>query len=499
MENLVDEQMVMDEQIATILCCSCGIPILHNPAAMCIDCLKTSTDITEGIPREAVLNFCRSCERFLSPPSQWVNAQPESRELLALCLRKLRGLNKAWFIWTEPHSRRVRVKLTIQKEAFVSTILQQSFEVEYVVTNQQCLDCAKLHAKNTWKASVQIRQKVQHKRTFLYLEQLILKHNAHRDCNNIVEVKDGLDFFYPSRNGAIKMVDFLNNVVPVRTKKSEELISMDVHTSTNTYKFTWSVELIPICKDDLVCLSGKLAKSLGNISQLLLCSRVGNSIHLIDPLTLRTTDVACPVYWRTPFCTLADIHELVEFTVLDVELLGQTHGRLALADVEIAKSSDLGVNDQQYTVRTHLGAILKPGDTARGYHLTTTNFNDPEYESLDQSLLPDIILVKKSYPNRRKKNKTRNWKLRTLSKEQTEMNPRKQDIEKQERDYEEFLRDLEEDTEMRSMVNVYKHKDRPTKMEGLDEGIVGEDEDDADFPEIPIEELLDEMHEMKLE
>jgi len=37
-----------------------------------------------------------------------------------------------------------------------------------------------LAAKNTWKASVQVRQKVTHKRTFLWLEQLILKHNAHK-------------------------------------------------------------------------------------------------------------------------------------------------------------------------------------------------------------------------------------------------------------------------------------------------------------------------------
>lgn len=39
-------------------------------------------DITEGIPKEAVLSFCRGCERFASPPNAWVTAQPESRELL---------------------------------------------------------------------------------------------------------------------------------------------------------------------------------------------------------------------------------------------------------------------------------------------------------------------------------------------------------------------------------------------------------------------------------
>ena len=67
------------------------------------------------------VSFCRNCDRFLSPPAQWTIAQPESRELLAICLKKLKGLNKvrlvdAGFIWTEPHSKRIKVKLTIQKE-----------------------------------------------------------------------------------------------------------------------------------------------------------------------------------------------------------------------------------------------------------------------------------------------------------------------------------------------------------------------------------------------
>ena len=80
-----------------------------------------------------------------------------------------------------------------------NTIVQQTFEVEYVVIAMQCPDCAKSYTTNTWRATVQIRQKVPHKRTFLYLEQLILKHNAHVDTVSIQETKDGLDFFYAQK------------------------------------------------------------------------------------------------------------------------------------------------------------------------------------------------------------------------------------------------------------------------------------------------------------
>jgi nonsense-mediated mRNA decay protein 3 len=84
------------------------------------------------------------------------------------------------------------------------------------VNYQQCGDCARIMAKNTWQSMVQVRQKVNHKRTFLFLEQIILKHNAHKETINIKEVKDGLDFFYSNRSHAVKMVEFLNAVTPVR-------------------------------------------------------------------------------------------------------------------------------------------------------------------------------------------------------------------------------------------------------------------------------------------
>jgi nonsense-mediated mRNA decay protein 3 len=210
------------------------------------------------------------------------------------------------------------------------------------VAYQQCPDCAKSYTANTWRAVVQVRQKVPHKRTFLYLEQLILKHSAHKDTINIKEAKDGLDFFFSQRNHAEKFVDFLTSVAPVRVKKSQELISADVHTSAKSYKFTFSLELIPICKDDLVALPIKLAKSIGNISPLTLCYRVGTSINLLDPNTLQTADISAPTYWRTPFVSLADVQELVEFIVLDIEPVGHGNGKYMLAEATVARASDLG-------------------------------------------------------------------------------------------------------------------------------------------------------------
>lgn len=76
------------------------------------------------------------------PPNAWNAAKPESKELMALCLARLKPamakvrLVDAAFVWTEPHSKRVKVKLTIQKEVFSRAVLQQSMVVEFVLLNQ---------------------------------------------------------------------------------------------------------------------------------------------------------------------------------------------------------------------------------------------------------------------------------------------------------------------------------------------------------------------------
>lgn len=492
---------------ATILCCNCGVPIdgTASVGAFCYDCVKLTHDVSEGIQREGVLLSCRDCERWLSPPSQWVTAALESRELLALCLRKLRGLNKvriidASFLWTEPHSKRIKVKITIQQEAYEGAIMQQTFEVEYVVAHQQCPDCAKSYTANVWRASVQVRQKVTHKRTFLYLEQLMLKHSAHKDTINIKEVKDGLDFYFSQRNQAEKFVDFLTSVAPVRVKKSQELISMDIHTSSKSYKFTYSCELVPICKDDLVALPIKLAKSIGNISPVALCHRVGTSINLIDPNTLQTADVPTPIYWRNPFRNLADVKELVEFIVLDIEPTGQRNGRYFLAEATVARASDLGANDRTFLCRTHLGGILHVGDSVLGYQLSGTNFNNPQLEEIEQSntyasQIPDVLLVKKFYA-RKKKPKSRNWRLRRLAKDEGELLPKKADQDRMDADYEMFLRDVEEDEELRNTLALYKAQ----RKQAADQMSIVETEGSEDeVPKIDMDELLDDFEDLNVQ
>lgn len=309
----------------------------------------------------------------------------------------------------------------------------------------------------------------------------MLKHNAHRDTVNINEKKDGLDFYFAQRAHAIKMCEFLASVVPIKVTASSQVVSMDIHTSTSNHKFTYSVEIAPICKDDLVCLPKSMAKSLSGINQLLLCTRVNNSLRLMDPSTLQIADLPAEKYYREPFSALCAIPELVEFLVLDIEPVGAPQGKFQEGDAQVSalNATSFGQADAVYHTRTHLGLLLQPGDTALGYHLRSTNFNSDAWETIPDSRKPDVILVKKSFPDSKRRRKNRAWKLKSIAKEAEEgaggdgkegsgrgAIGRKGglDSKRVERDYELFLRELEEDDEMRRGVNLYRD---PIKEEQL--------------------------------
>lgn len=438
---------------AQISCFHCGKPVTSNGCSLCNECIALSVDITGDLEKTSDITFCKHCGRLQVPPNKWVYAERESRELMQVCLKRLRNLDSsehrlidAKFLWTEPHSRRTKLKITVQGEAkeFNNLLIQQAYEVEFFEHTNQCRDCAKSYTAHTWQASIQVRQKVEHKKTFLHLEQLILKHGMHQKTNNIQESRDGIDFFFGSKADAVEMLDFLASVVPIKTKKSAQFISEDTHTAKKTYKFTYSVEIAPICRDDLVILPRSITKARGNgISPLVVCYKVNSNIYVIDPDTLKVLMTTGAEYWRSPFSSLATARGLTEYIVLDSELNGRSNDKFVGADITVAKAADLGVNDTQYVVRTHMGALLHPGDSVMGYDLTTTNFNDAEWDKLSADAIPDVILVKKVYPD---KVKSKPRRLQRMAKEYNdEVAQSKPNRGNDGKDYDEFLEDLEDD------------------------------------------------------
>nr|XP_022919681.1 60S ribosomal export protein NMD3 [Onthophagus taurus] len=491
-------QEIQPENIkGQILCCECGTAIDPNPTNMCVGCLRTHVDITQDIPKQSTLYFCRGCERYLQPPAEWVHCALESKELMTICLKKLKGLNKvklidATFIWTEPHSKRIKIKLTVQAEVIGKAVLQQEFVVEFTVNHQMCDNCHRSEAQDYWRAMVQVRQKSENKKTFFYLEQLILKHKAQENTLGIKPIHEGIDFYYATEGHARKMVEFINSVLPCKYQHSKKLISHDIHSNVYNYKFSYSVEIVPISKDSVVCLPKKLTQQLGGISPICLVYRVTNTVHLIDPANAQIAEINSTIYWRYPFNSICNPRQLTEFIVMDIEPIlekdkkyfpgqGAISTKHVPADAWVVKASDYGIVSDTIHTRTHLGHVLRAGDSVLGYNLQDSNVNDNNFDKLDSKMIPDVILVKKFYPD--KKKKQRIWKLKHIT--MNDENPFQ--IDRDNRDYDEFLDELEQDPALRQNVHIFKDS---TKVIPIDRDDMSEENDGNG---ITLQEMLDDL------
>ncbi|KAJ0244317.1 hypothetical protein HA466_0189720 [Hirschfeldia incana] len=491
----------VQQTIGSVVCCKCGVPMPPNAANMCVNCLRSEVDITEGLQKSIQVYYCPECGCYFHPPKTWIKAQWESTDLLSFCINRLKkNLNKvrltnAKFVWTEPHSKRIKVKLTVQAPVLNgAALLEQSYVVEYTVRDNLCPSCSRFQANpDQWVASVQLRQHVSHRRSFFYLEQLILKHNAASHAVRIQQVHQGIDFFFGNKSLADRFVAFLGKVVPIEYRQDQKLVSHDVKSSLYNYKSTYSVKICPICREDLIFLPSKVATGLGNLGPLVVCTKVSDSITLLDPRTLRCAFLDATQYWRSGYRSALTSRQLVKYLVFFVHPpVGEaTVGgqKYALSYVEIARESDPG---NLFCVQTHLGHILKTGDQALGYDICGANVKDDEMDKYRlHGRLPEAILIKKCYDKQRerKKGKPRAFITKKLPMEMDESRGGgRAGPERMENEYEEFLRDLEENPELRFNISLYKNKDY---IQESDETASMTDGESA--PTVPIEELLAEL------
>jgi nonsense-mediated mRNA decay protein 3 len=237
------------------------------------------------------------------------------------------------------------------------------FAVELKVENYHCENCHKVATKVAWETVVQLRQRVDHKRTFYLLEQMILKHRAHGQVTQVKEVPDGIDFYFTEHRHSQKLVNFIMSMVPCRVKAGGgRVISQDFKNNSAKSRNAVSLELVPICKDDIFILHPRQHSSLGGMGPLCLCVSVGAALKIVDVHRGMTNDLRPDAYFRFPRKALASVRHAITYTVLDVEKSGYEFDRFALAEVTVARSSDLGANDEQFVCMSHLGHLLSAGD-----------------------------------------------------------------------------------------------------------------------------------------
>lgn len=448
--------------VAKVPCCICGVPIEPNPSNMCIACLRSRVDITEEVPRTSSIIYCRSCGRYQSGPTTWTAADLESPELLQICLKRLSGLKTlkvvdAKFLYTEPHSRKIRISLTVQKEAINNTVLRQTMIVTFSVNLLQCPDCQEAATpREHWKAKVQLRQSVEHKRTLYWLEQQIISHRAHAHAGTVERMDDGMDFHFQDQASAQRFANFIKNFVPAKIDDSAKQVGEDIQCGTLDMRYTILVRCPTVSRQDIVLLPDYLIKSTGNKSFVAICLKVNKVLKLVDPMSGLIIKVDAKKYWNKPFDPLMTYKQCTVFNVLSIEPVGSRAGAFQVADVEI---TDEETYTERLIVRTHLGSILKEGDSVLCYDLRTFSLPENAEDRLKKAGGQEVFICAKTWPEKKKKSQKRKWMIKELA-------PHGEDP-----DFDEFLDELDENKDLRAGVQIYKKENAPD--EELDPEVVG--------------------------
>ena len=501
-ENITINNSSM-QTYSKIVCCICGASIEANSRGICPTCEKKNIDITNGITKTGIIHFCKNCNRYLRPP--WIKCEKESQDMMNLCLSKIKGLNKikiidSSFIWTEPHSKLIKIKITIQKE-IDKVLASTSFIVEFKEEWIQCEDCAKTFTPHIWKSSVQIRQKVDHKRTFLYLEQLILKHKTYTKAISIKEQSEGVDFYFSNKSQGNSFSSFIQSCLPCKTKQSRQLISVDEKSNVAEYKDTILIEIAPVCQDDLIILNEEQYKKLGGIGPIILCFKQANTLHFIDPISFEMKELDSNTYWRYELKSYVNRSCMSEFLILSCEeeinykKLSNENSKMDIDNIN--KSNNKGKNnensiyenihqnkinekkfkivnvkciknlskndDEIVEIRTFLGRKMHPGDIYLGYDLREINLSEDLELNLKKKTekIPDVILVKKKYKNYR-----RIFKLKHLNMEVDERNKKDKNRKNQrKKDEEDFMEEIGENKELREEIDLYRDEKAIQELE----------------------------------
>ncbi|GAB64672.1 mRNA decay protein [Plasmodium cynomolgi strain B] len=326
-ENVDYAENQQNDNIQLIACILCGDSIKANASKMCNNCILQNVESSSvNINKDTYLiYYCRECKRYLH--NRWVYCELESKELLALCLKKVNKLKKlkildAKFLYTEPHSKRIKIHLSVQEELINNFISEMELILHYVIKYTQCDDCKKTYTPYTYNTCVSVRQKVEHKKTLLFLESLLLKYNMNENIINIVSNPDGLDFHFLSRTDALKFCDFILSKTMSKCKNSKHLINHDANNNTYNYLYSFSIDICPICKYDLIFFPKDLSIKYGIKSSFYLCLHVSIFIILINPFcSSNSAHISQERYNKHPFLPLLSKADSKVFLILNVEYI----------------------------------------------------------------------------------------------------------------------------------------------------------------------------------
>lgn len=351
-----EDEQAERHRYASILCPACGAPTTarSDGTVLCRACVAASGDdwrlpLQRHIERyPKILSFCRCplCERVLtseaSKQERWEGLELESEQLLAFLLRRVKtallgkravsaieGLSRALgdgtltlddarFVWTEPHSRRVKLEVVVGHSG-EGGASKHKCELEFYEERRRCKSC--LGESSTrgrkmgsgggdFNSKIQVRVKgTGGKRTMRSLEDALKELGGAATAAR--RHAAGFDVEFASRQHAAKFLSELRRSgrAPLRVEQpTKKLVTHDEHTNAADWQRTTLVWVPPIDKHDVVVTGS---------SAFALVVGVRNTLRVVDLVTRNERDVTAEQYFKDPFEAVMSTTDLADFEVLD--------------------------------------------------------------------------------------------------------------------------------------------------------------------------------------
>eukprot|EP00980_Cylindrotheca_fusiformis_P014694 scaffold4001_cov94-Cylindrotheca_fusiformis.AAC.12 len=253
-------------------CCLCGTMTFPNKNAnqQCATCLaqnkydlKSELQKGPGGAPHPMIYQCRTCKRYQRTPTLYEACEPESPELLSICLKHLPALNNSNKYKAVVDNLMVVQRVMVHHPAMVH---QEDVMVELYCAWKQCPDCC-----NHPTAIVQFRQR----RNDQFQKGLSTLKQAIRSNASI-------------RKNAQMFSNYLREVAPLKisTSQKEVVVSTNSHdnnTTANRKHTTITCEMVPLCAQDLVVVDKTTCKNNKLAGQLILILKVVKAVvHAIS-------------------------------------------------------------------------------------------------------------------------------------------------------------------------------------------------------------------------
>lgn len=373
---------------------------------------------------------CPKCERWAVGPqnnperteSAWSSHELESSSLLAAILKRwlqqqqsVKILEAGW-IWTEPHSRRLKLFVDLERLVLEGRLpVRQRITLELVVRNLTCPQCLREASEHQWSALLQLRHP-RGGRHVATAEEVLRRHGVGARLVDVSTQKEGMDLFFGNRKDLEAAASLLATSLPCAPRRAApavKVVGRDSHTSRARAEAVVRLELLPYLRRDLLLLPPQT---------LAVVTKVASSFH-ISTIDLKhvtsgwrtstlTTDQLTTSNKFTPTLLLA-ASNLRRYIILDINEDDSTAEVMREDTDASALGSSSGVGGDNDTDMLSIIAhcpsfhLLRTGEVALGYDIKDIGTATGDESAIDRikAGAVEIILVGPAPPEDRNKDK----------------------------------------------------------------------------------------------